>query len=592
MAIFQHPTTLNAYQQFSQASAIYSSTTRASNHAWYLPALELDCQLHLRVDGANVVGFYHQPKTGQWTIGPVIAEESLTNSAKVESLAAEAMRYARSQGANSLGFIVHVADEFATTALKPEFDHAAALNELRDAAITNPASVLSDSSIDSEQSTWRILPYPAAGGEAIATAVTLTKHYSQLLDILRQAGDRENFPVITHVLSAPLVALMGFSERITLTPGKAFVAILQYPWFTALAFFNERGDLRLIRTLQHRGLRRPTNFRNALATTNASLEFNDPDLFILLLGANVDATVVADLKLAFPISRVEVVQPPETEGIPSWCPEPVMAMQGPSTPAKGFTTSHTFQILREEKWALQDFLPTPSTVAEIYPTRSDMRLLRILRLARVAVIGIAAVCAAYFGLQALQLTWKDEWKFDSTQAQAAKAKLTKLNQEKQRLDHWNNLLEDRSKGWMNLEAFAYLFPEKSGLLVGTFDHTVKPDSPTPGKSKVGFIKEWTITGFARREAEDYLVTLNTREGIGACFAKIAQITGNSAFQQNIGNRLLAVDVDTDENSSYRADSAVAANLTDRSSYPQTFKIIITQRFEATDPMAIIVAKAP
>jgi hypothetical protein len=592
LAIFQHPTTLNAYQQFSQASAIYSKTTRVSNHAWYQPALDLECQLHLRVDGANVVGFYYQPKTGQWAVGPTLTEESLANPAKVESLATEAMLHARSHGAKSLGFIVYVADEFATTALKPEFDHAAALNELRDAVIANPASVLSDSSIDSEQSAWRILPYPAAGGEAIATAVTLTKHYSLLFDILRQAGERENFPVITHALSAPLVALMGFSEQITLTPGKAFVAILQYPWFTALAFFNERGDLRLIRTLQHRGLRRPTNFRNALVTTNASLEFNEPDLFILPLGANVDSTVAADLRLAFPISRVEIVQQPETEGIPSWCPEPVMAIQAPSTPANDSTTSHTFQILREEKWALQNFLPTPIAIEEIYPDRFDMRLLRILRLTRVVVFGIAAVCAAYFGLQALQLTLRDEWKFDSTQAQAAKTKLTKLNLEKQRLDHWNNLLEDRSKGWMNMEAVAYLFPEKSGLLVGSFDHTVKPDSSTPGKKKVGFVKEWKITGFARSVAEDYLATLNTREGITACFAKIAQITGNSAYQQNIGNRLLAVDVNTKENLSYKADTSATAILTDQSSYPRTFEITITQRFEATDPMAISVAKAP
>ena len=62
-------------------------------------------------------------------------------------------------------------------------------------------------------------------------------------------------------------------------PEKPFVSILQYPWFTVLAFFNEHADLKLIRTLQHRGMRQASNFRNALFTTSASLEFMDPDLF-------------------------------------------------------------------------------------------------------------------------------------------------------------------------------------------------------------------------------------------------------------------------------------------------------------------------
>ena len=592
MATFQHPAALNALKQFGQACAVLRTTTRASNPAWYQEALELDFQLHLRTDGAGVVAFYYDRKKSQWNAGPTLTEETLLESPKLESLATEAIRAARAHGANSLGVVLHVADEFATTALKSEFDHVAVLPELRAAAIANPASILSDSSIDAGQSAWRLLPYPAAGGEAIATAVTLTKHYTHLFDTLRQAGEKENFPVITQALSAPLVAIMGFGEQVTLTPGKASVAILQYPWLTALAFFNERGDLRLIRTLQHRGLRRPTNFRNALVTTNASLEFIDPDLFILPLGANVDATVEEDLKRAFTLSRVEVIKQPETEGIPSWCPEPIMAVQAPATAARGTTTSHTIQILRDEKWALQDFLPTPSEIAEIYPSRSDMRLLRILRLARVGVIGIAAVCAAYLGLQAMQLTLREEWKFDSTQAQAVQTKLTKLNQEKQRLDHWSNLLEDRSKAWMNMEAFSQMFPEKSGMLVKTYTHTVRPDSTAPGKATVGFVKVWKITGFARNEAKDYLEGINTREGISDYFTKVAQITGNSAYNQKIGNRNLSADVRTPENTAYNADSPASSNLADETSYPYSFEITITQRFEATDPMAINVAKAP
>ena len=325
MATFQHPASLNAFQQFGQACSILRNTTRASNPAWYQDALELKFQIHIRTDGSGITTFYHDSKKAKWSNGPSLSEEILQDPAPLDTFVAEILRFSRSHGATSLGVILHVADEFATTELKPELDNPAALSDLRDTAISDPGSILEDSSILADQASWRVLPYPAAGSEVIGTTITISKQHAPLIAKLRETGDAENFPIITHALSAPLVAIMGLSKAVEPTPGKPFVAILQYPWFTALAFFNEHADLRLVRTLQHRGLHRSTNFRNALTTTNASLEFVDPDLFLLPLGENVDATLCADLKITFTTSRVEVVRQIEIEGIPAWCPEPVIS---------------------------------------------------------------------------------------------------------------------------------------------------------------------------------------------------------------------------------------------------------------------------
>lgn len=212
------------------------------------------------MDSADITTFYHDAKKAQWSNGPALSAEILQNPARLDAFIAEALRAARSHGATSLGVILHIADEFATTELKPEFDSPAALSELRDTAVTDPGSILEDSSILADQASWRVLPYPAAGSQVIGTTITISKQHAPLIAKLREAGEGENFPIITHALSAPLVAIMGLSQSIIQTPGKPFVAILQYPWFTVLAFFNEHADLRLIRTLQHRGLRRPTNF--------------------------------------------------------------------------------------------------------------------------------------------------------------------------------------------------------------------------------------------------------------------------------------------------------------------------------------------
>lgn len=566
------------------------STSRASNSAWYQDSLDLNFQLHIRTGGDTVTTFYHDRKQSKWSAGPTLSDEILRDPAKVEAFVLESVRFARSNGATSLGVILHIADEFATTEIKPELDNPASLHELRETVAQDPGAILEDTSIVADQGTWRVIPYPAAGSAAIATTIALSKQYAPLLLQMTEIGEAGNFPIITHALAAPLVAIMGLSQTLKATPGKPFVAILQYAWFTTLAFFNEHGDLRLIRTLQHRGLRRPTNFRNALSTTNASLEFIDPDLFLVPLGSNVDPTLDADLKITFTNSRVEMIQQKAIEGIPNWCPEPAIAAEpAPTTPQEN--TSHTFTVLREDKWSLQNFLPTPKEVVEIFPARNEMRLLKIARLARVAVVGLAILCISYFVFGMFEIVRQPEWAFDPSQAEVAKGRLAKLTLEKSKSAHWDNLLDDRSKAWSNMEFLSRLFPNNSGMLVKTYSHSSKPNN-TPGAAKVGLIKEWKMTGCARDEALDYLNTLNTREGISAHFTDVARITGNSSFDPSIGNRNIVVNVRTQENNSYKANPAEEISDADESTYPFTFDLTITQRFEAEDPLAITTAKAP
>jgi hypothetical protein len=590
LATFQHPASLNVLQQFGQACSILNNTTRASNPAWYQDALELGFQLHIRPDGLGTATFYFDRKQDQWSAGPSLTEETVGDDSKLEAFFKEILRHTRSKGATSLGVILHIADEFATTELKPELDNPGSLTDLRDAAVNDPASILDDSSILASQASWRVLPYPATGSETIGTTVTLSRQHSDLLAAFRGAGQKHSFPIITQALSAPLVAIMSLCQTIQPSVGKPFIAVLQYPWFTALAFFNEHSDLSLVRTLQHRGVRRATNLRNALTTTSASLEFLDPDLFLVPLGETVDTALEGSLRASFPGSRVETLSLSTPEGIPAWCPE-LWVSANPAAVANPSVTSHTFTILRDEKWALQDFLPTPREIVEIYPSRSEMRLLRVLRLSRVALFAITVLCLAYFVLGAVDLIRRPAWSFDNLEADTIKMRLAKLNSERQKVDHWNNLLQDRSKAWVAMESLSRMFPENSGILVKTYSHGVKPDN-TPGQAKTGFVKEWKITGLARDEALEHLNDLNTREGISAHFKEIARITANPAFNPNTGNRSITVNVRTQENNTFKPTPPEEILASDESTYPFTFDLTISQRFEATDPLALNVPKAP
>ncbi len=589
MTHLEHPAALNPFKRFRQACSLLSETSRATLPAWYQDALGLEFQIHIRHDGSSVQAFFFDRSKNEWSDVPPISEATLSNGELASTYAEQLLKHVRSLKGNSLGVVFHVADEFATAELKPELDNPAALPDLRENAFVKPGEILDDSSVPPDQASWRVIPYPAAGSEVIGTTITISRRFDPFLKILRDLGDKKNFPIVTHSLSAPLVALAGLHSVILPNRGKPVVAILQYPWFTMMAFFNEYHDLRLIRTLQHRGIRRPSNFRHALSTTNASLEFVEPDIYVVPLGAEVDLKVPEDLERSFPGSMVQTVQFPVVGSVSPWAPETILSLETMPEETEGM--SHTFGVLRTEKWFLQDFLPAGQETVELFPTRNEMRLLRFLKLARVAVFALAALGVVWLGFSVFSVISRPEWAFNESEAKANQQRLVNLTQERQRIDHWNNLLEDRSKAWTTMEAVARLFPAKSGLLLKTFSHNVTPDS-APGQTKVGFTKEWVIAGVARDEALEYLNALNTREGISGHFSEIAKVTGNEAFDPAPNTRTLVVNVRTQENPGFKQMPLEDIHDADDATYPFKFNLTITQRFESADALAITASKAP
>jgi hypothetical protein len=220
-----------------------------------------------------------------------------------------------------------------------------------------------------------------------------------------------------------------------------------------------------------------------------------------------------------------------------------------------------------------------------------MRLLKLIRRARVALVIIAISILGYLGNDIYNVIKQPVWQFNESQAKLSKSQVTKLTQEQQRVYHWNNLLADRSKAWVAMELLARLASKDRGLLIRSSTHTAKPDSAS-GVGRVGMIREWKISGFARDEAVQFLNQLNTRDGTDAFFAEIAQSTENGSYRPRYGNRNITMNMRTNENSSFKLESLEQALITDESSYPFTFDLTITQRFESTDPMAINVTKAP
>jgi hypothetical protein len=236
-------------------------------------------------------------------------------------------------------------------------------------------------------------------------------------------------------------------------------------------------------------------------------------------------------------------------------------------------------------------MPTPVEIAELHPNRSEMKLIRNLAHARLGLFAAAALIIVWLSFGIVEIVRHEEWAFDGQQTNLIKIRLEKLDAERKKIEHWDNLLEDRSKAWVTMELLSRLFPERCGVIVKGFTHTIRPEV-SPAKARIGIIKEWKITGLHRDEAIDRLNTINTQEGIIKHFTEISRSTGNPAFNPVGGNRSIAVNVRTQENNRYKPSSNEEITDTDDSSYPYAFDLTITQRFEASDPISISASKLP
>jgi hypothetical protein len=589
----QHPASLNVYKQYLQARRILNQTSRASDPSWYKDALDLDFQYHILVDGISVNTFFYNRNTNTWTKGLHLSEDIILDGEKTLALGKaliDQIRGYKGVKFRHLGVVVHVADEFATAEIKSKLNNPGALNDLRQLVSEDPLEVLEDSSSSPDQASWRVMPYPAAGSPMIATTIRISRRLEAFLSTLRDLGNNENFPIITNALSAPLVAVMSLPLVVNTTNNKPFVAVLQYPWFTAMAFFNEHGDLRLIRSLQHRGQRCPSNFWSSLATTIAALEFEDPDIYLLPLGEQVDTRLSEDLKRHLPHSLIQTVHFAELSPLPAWAPEPQLSLAD-VTVKIGETQSHTFSVLREERWFIQDFLPASFEDKTLFPTENEIRLLRYFNIAKKILFFAVVLILLFIGFTVYTYTDKPEWDFNVTQATVVQRKMGTLAAERSRIEHWNILLDDRAKAWATMEMIAQLFPDKSGVLVTGFNHSVRTE-PAPKQSKVGFFKEWRITGFVRSESADYLNSLDTREGITAKFAELAKVTHDASFDPTPASRNIVTTLKLSENNRFVPRPIEDVQDSDSTSYSYSFEMTIVQRFDSTDKLAIPITKAP
>lgn len=586
----ENPENLNAFQTYRQACNIAAHTSRGNNPDWHKPAHEVDLQWHLRITGSpRVRSAVHSISEGKWSNGPKLNLPNLRSQDAIETAVNDLL--SSYPNAKSLGVVLHIADEFATTEIFEDFRDWDALSDLNEQLITNPNAVIGEDSAVAEETSWRVVPTPGAITPPICTTVAISHRYAEFLQILRQLGETRNFPILTEGLSAPLAFISVLPAFLDFTTGDSQLVVLHYLKFSALAIFSPAGELIKLRALPHRGRPHPPNISDTLATAIAASELSSPRIVLIPMTTTEIEPLVTQLQATLDLEEelmIDIVKPGAQAA--TKCDETRPEMLIAQKEYQGVELSNTFRMLGQEGWSMQDFLSQPKSITSLQPSWQDLKLLNASKIAKpvLALVAIAVLAFALF--RSIGAMTQPSWQHDENSTALLQAELGQLGRTNKSYQHWDNLLSNRSTGWTTMELIAQMFPADSGVVINEVDYSTRVDSNSKSQTS-GFTREWEITGVATEDSLALLQKLNSRAGIQEVFTTIAEHTGVASFDPSPDTRQLLVVVERSENTQYDPDAPLSA-VPISENCPYRITIRVTQQFSEKDPLAITKAPQP
>ena len=606
MIELRNPSELTPWQTFRQARGLLKHTNRANNPDWYRDAFELDRQWHIWIDGSNVVSAVFDRRSRQWFEGPPPVFPNTERNDGEGAFEDSDLRLLHEnlhkmiQGkeiggkAKSLGVIFHLADEFAVGELAPEYAVDDEFNEVSELLIADPAEALGDPTVDSIGFSWRLLPYwGMQDGERRSVAIQMSRRLQHLMEELHNYGEARNVPVIPAGVSAPLAALR--MAPLLLDPNEdcsnGNIFVFQYRRFSALSVVDERGELVLVRALQHRpGQEFPSGLGEILVNTSASVNLADPQVHLVAMNEVSQEPLTAELADFFannPPMNIGVVMPGEIEGLhtaPAGCIEMILGdgdtvrQLQESAPLIG---SNTFQNL-SDGWATQDFYGLSDEEKSIYPSQKDLKLLRLFGMAKlVLVVGLIGLLG-WTGFDLFRKISTDAWRLGAGTVESTIDSLVSLEGEDSRVRHWENLMARRSEGWLSLELLLDLFPTDSGLIITECDYSVNGEG-SGDRGQMAFARKWVIKGHARPEGISHLSKLGNSTYLKERFTQLAEQYGARSMRTDMDTRLLDASMQQRQGQlpvSARFPASYARH------FRTSFELTVTQSFSDRDELAI------
>jgi hypothetical protein len=611
------PSELKPADVYKQAKIVASKTSRASDRNWYKDPLDLACQWHLWFDGGkDVASATFSRSDHTWREGPAFPLANLTTAEGVADVLGELLTIKYfTHKPSCLGVILHVADEFALASLAQPQDANSDISDdldvIRFNLIDDPKESLADREVSVETTSWRLLPFwGAPTGQPRGTAIALSRSRESFLRELLKHGEELRVPIRVAVTAAPVeqLAALPLIEP-QLTGGR--LVVLPYLKFTAVFAIAPTGELRTARSLAHRGgAQVPAGLADILASMAVSAELAGvgpaaalPQ--VLVVSANPASIQAVSQALAtasvngmpIQLQALDLSTEPAMENIPSRRPELIVydtslidaARRGESPLAK----TQTYAALWKGWLTSTNFFDTAKLDA-LYPTLSDLRLLR-LATGITLLLGLTlAAFGAFGGYSFYKASTHPSWNLDEAQLKQTEAQQVKLQDERRQIEVTERLLKPRSRGWTNLEFLLQLFPEDSGVRLETFEYGIDGSrlgaatANTGGKQPetAGMVRTWTFRGLAKPQALELLNSINSQRGLSAMFDRVAKATGDDSFAPD-SMRQLTIALTQGRNQKFVADTETAKGPLDATAaFPFTFDATITQTLTDKDALAL------
>lgn len=581
-----HPTQLSVWQKFLQARRLHKETSRSKNPDWYRDALELDCQLHLFLEG-DEISDAHISCCGKESKKDWIKVSAPALDSSEEDLQ-EYITTIRGEFTNtkcrSLGVVLHLADEFAISELDHANERPDDLGELSNQLTTAPQEVLEDHSVSIDERSFRLFPYPGAKqGQLFGSAITISRTHHEFLFRFRQLGENLNFPIRTAALSAPLVALAALPQVASQLPSKPFSIFFSYTTFSVIAFFTAGGDLVMLRSVRHHAGGAPPHVGRIIQTMAAALELTEPLVYVLPLSKKDGENLAALPELP----NASILNWRESAQFDVDVP---LEFQGPSLlkmneEREGLAASETFRGMAEQNWATQDFLPATADEADLYPSQLEMKALRFGGLGLRVGAAALAVFLGLTGVRAFTILRDEAWYPSGDKVSREGNQI--LASQIQRYEQWNSYLADRSKAWVSMELMNQLFPNPDSVVLSEAGHTVRPEVIRE-QANASVVKEWTISGLVNDEALEHLTVINTTEGMSKVFDAVYKLTGDESLRTDLPSRTLVVNLLASENKRYAPETGTQPEQ----KFPFMFNLTVSQRISSEDPIAVPTIAAP
>jgi hypothetical protein len=568
-----------------------------SKHAFGGP-LDQAVRWHLFYEGQGVISVVAQGTgtTLGWSQGPAMEAADLGKADRLQALIKELSHGLKLSMADqtSLGVVLHLADEIDVGIVQEAFENPELFEQARAQVRETPSEVVTDLSTDQDPAIqWRY--YPLLSGQR---AVVL-RHRVEFFTALQSFSDLD-IKVAVHSAPIEMLALYLklYAEAIEEKP-HCFVFF--YDRFTMVVPANQ-GVLD-IKVLPHRQQDVPPAFGDDLFSLLERFGLVDSCVLLLVQCGTQDPTRLFSELDAFArrnhknADGIEI-QIPDQETIwgvfdeskpgqvkPEIIQRPEFLTEYNEKSGKEFPLSlgiksdaYRFAILSRETFWPDD------------QKSRDKRLPRTIALTMTAllaarILGILCLLAlgGWLALSVVGESHGDPLRLLPEMVNSKQAELNQLRETKQYLSLWDKILIPRSQASSAMDFFLALVPEGHEVVCDRLKYGIRQTDAKAGNAG-GFSREWSIDGSCTDQGRDHLERLREGSTISSIFASTAARLTDPSFLTS-DTRILKVVLREETNPQFGTDNKTGV-------LPYQFRLVVTQTFASSDPMAMPVLPKP